>query len=85
VASARAEAGVFAISLLPAFAGSRGLLPTVGFGVVWAVVTACWYAVFVLLVGRGRTLVTRPRAQRIVGSASGIVLVAVGLGVALGL
>lgn len=75
------KAGVFAISLLPAFAGV-GFLPTLGFGVVWAVVTACWYLLFVLLVARGRTFMTRPGAQRILGGVSGLILMLVGLGVA---
>jgi len=77
------KAGVFAISLLPAFAGV-GFLPTLGFGLVWATVTACWYLLFVLLVSRGRTFMTRPGAQRVLGSVSGLVLVLVGVGVAVG-
>jgi hypothetical protein len=39
-------AGVFAITLLPAFAGVGGFLPTLGVGIAWAVVTACWYLPF---------------------------------------
>ena len=77
------KAGVFAISLLPAFAGV-GFVPTLGFGIVWAVVTACWYLLFVLLVSRGRTFMTRPQAQRILNVVSGVVLVLVGVRVALG-
>ena len=77
------KAGVFAISLLPAFAGV-GFLPTLGFGIVWAVVTACWYLLFVLLVAGGRTFMTRPEAQRALGGLSGIVLIVVGVAVAAG-
>ncbi len=77
------KAGVFAISLLPAFAGV-GFLPTLGFGIVWAAVTAGWYLLFVLLVSRGRTFMTRPGAQRVLGSISGLVLVVVGIDVATG-
>jgi threonine/homoserine/homoserine lactone efflux protein len=82
---ANPKAGVFAISLLPAFAGTRGFLPTVSLGLVWSGVTASWYLLFVLLIARGRMFVTRPRAQRALGFVSGSVLVAVGLGVALGI
>lgn len=78
------KAGVFAITLLPAFAGVGGSVPTLGLGLVWAAVTACWYLLFVLLVSRGRSFMTRPRAQRILGGASGLVLVAVGIGVGAG-
>ncbi len=79
------KAGVFAITLLPAFAGVGGFLPTVSLGLIWSAVTACWYLLFVLLVSRGRTFITRPGAQTVLGCASGIVLMAVGAAVALGL
>ena len=77
------KAGVSAISLLPAFAGI-GFLPTHGFGIVWATVTACWYLLF-----RSARLprpdvhdtTWRPTGPRAV---SGFVLVAVGIGVAAG-
>jgi threonine/homoserine/homoserine lactone efflux protein len=78
------KAGVFAISLLPAFAGVGGFLSTVGLGLVWSVVTTSWYLLFVLLVSRGRTFVTRPGAQRVLARASGLVLVVVGVAVAVG-
>ena len=77
------KASVFAISLLPAFAGA-GFWPTLGLGIVWAVVTASWYLLFILLVCRGRTFMTRPGAEHILGGVSGVVLVVVGVGVALG-
>lgn len=77
------KAGVFAISFLPGFAGV-GFLPTVGFGIVWAVVTASWYLLFVLLVATGSRFTTRPGAQRALSNVSGVVLVAVGITVAAG-
>lgn len=77
------KAGVFAITLLPAFAGVGGFLPTVSLGLVWSAVTATWYVLFVSLVSRGRTFITRPGAQKALGCASGIVLIAVGAAVAL--
>jgi len=81
---ANPKAGVFAITLLPAFAGVGSFLPTISLGLLWSAVTASWYAIFVLLVSRGRTFITRPGAQRALGSVSGIVLISVGTAVALG-
>ena len=78
------KAGVFAITLLPAFAGVGGFFPALGLGLVWAAVTACWYLLFVLLASRGRSFMTRPSAQRVLSGVSGLVLVAVGLGVGAG-
>jgi threonine/homoserine/homoserine lactone efflux protein len=74
------KAGVFAVSLLPQFAGSTGSVfwMTVGLGVTWSLVTAAWYLVFVALVSRGRAFVTRPGVQRLVSGASGAVLVVLG-------
>ncbi len=79
------KAGIFAITLLPAFAGVGGFLPTISLGLIWSAVTASWYLLFVLLVSRGRTFITRPGAQRALGCVSGIVLMAVGAAVAFGL
>lgn len=81
---ANPKAGVFAITLLPAFAGVGGFLPTVRLGLIWSAVTASWYLVFVLLMSRGRTFITRPGAQRALGAVSGVVLMSVGTAVALG-
>ena len=82
---ANPKAGVFAVTLLPAFAGVGGFLPTVSLGVLWSAVTASWYLLFVLLVSRGRAFVSQPGAQKALGCASGIVLIGVGTAVALGL
>ena len=80
------KAGVFAISLLPQFAPAHGnvFLATAGLGLVWALVTAAWYVVFVSLVQRCRNWVTGPRAQRTVNRATGAILIALGVGVVLG-
>ncbi|GAB3066050.1 LysE family translocator [Intrasporangium mesophilum] len=84
---ANPKAGVFAISLLPTFAGASvgSFWPTLGLGAVWSAVTAAWYIVFVALVSRGRSFVSRPATHRTVSVASGVVLVGVGTAVALGL
>lgn len=80
------KAGVFAISLLPQFAPEQDnvFLATAGLGLVWAVVTAAWYVLFVSLVQRCRTWVTAPSAQRAVNRGAGAILVALGVGVVLG-
>ena len=81
------KAGVFAISLLPAFAGAADgqFVPNLGLGLVWSAVTGTWYLLFVWLVSRGRTLFTRPRAQTALTCVSGVVLVGVGGAVAFGI
>lgn len=78
------KAGAFAVSLLPAFAGGGGFLPTLGLGILWATVTACWYLLFAFLVSRGRAFMTRPSAQRGLSGISGLVLVAIGFCVCAG-
>jgi len=80
------KAGVFALSLLPQFIPATGaaFLTTVGLGLVWAVVTGAWYLVFVWLVRRSRSLIAAPGAQRTVQRGTGVVLVALGATVALG-
>ena len=80
------KAGVFAISLLPQFAPAHGnvFLATAGLGLLWALVTAAWYVVFVSLVQRCRSWVTGPRAQRAVNRGTGAILIALGVGVVLG-
>lgn len=81
------KAGVFAISLLPQFVPATGpvFLTTAGLGVVWAVVTGAWYVLFVCLVQRWRGLVTRPSTQRLLNRTTGVVLLALGTGVVLGI
>ena len=81
------KAGVFAISLLPAFAttATDAFWRTLGLGAVWSIVTASWYLLFVWLVSRGRNVASRPKAQRLLSCISGVVLIAVGTAVALGI
>lgn len=83
---ANPKAGVFAVSLLPGFVnGSEDIFwPTLLLGVLWAVVTATWYVVFVALVARGRRFATRPAVQRWLSIASGTALIILGVTVALG-
>jgi threonine/homoserine/homoserine lactone efflux protein len=81
------KAGVFALTLLPAFAGAAAgqFLPTLGLGLVWSAVTATWYLLFVWLVSRGRAWIVRPGVHAAVTYASGGVLVVVGGAVAFGI
>ncbi|GAA0980104.1 LysE family translocator [Acrocarpospora macrocephala] len=80
------KAGVFALSLLPRFVGADpSFASTVALGLIWSAVTAAWYLLFVMLVARGRSLVTRPWMQRGIGALSGAVLVVLGVSIAVGI
>ena len=81
------KAGVFALSLLPQFAPTSGrvVLATIGLGVIWATVTGLWYILFVWLVQRWRHLIVRTGTQRAVLRGTGVILLALGSGVVLGI
>ena len=80
------KAGVFAVSLLPQFISPQGHVFASGvlLGVVWALTTAAWYLLFVTLVDRGRSLVTRPGVTTWLHGITGVVLLLLGAGVAFG-
>jgi len=80
------KAGVFAVSLLPQFISPQGHVFASGvlLGVVWALTTAAWYLLFVTLVDRGRSLVTRPAVTTWLHGITGVVLLLLGAGVAFG-
>jgi threonine/homoserine/homoserine lactone efflux protein len=80
------KAGVFAVSVLPQFVTAHGpvLLSSMALGIVWALVTACWYLLFTWTVDRGRSLVTRPAVRRGLTMTTGVVLLALGVAVAAG-
>lgn len=80
------KAGVFAISLLPQFVTADGpvFLSSVALGALWALVTACWYALFTWAVNRGRSFATRPAVHRRLQAVTGGVLVLLGVAVAAG-
>ncbi|HEY2791918.1 MAG TPA: LysE family translocator [Micromonosporaceae bacterium] len=80
------KAGVFAVSLLPQFVTTSGpvLLSSLALGVLWAVVTGAWYALFIYAVDRGRTLVSRPAVHRWLQVVTGCVLLCLGAAVAAG-
>jgi threonine/homoserine/homoserine lactone efflux protein len=80
------KAGVFAVSLLPQFISPQGHVFASGvlLGVVWALTTAAWYLLFVTLVDRGRSLVTRPGVTTWLHGITDVVLLLLGAGVAFG-
>lgn len=80
------KAGVFAVSLLPQFLTGDGpvFLSSLALGVLWAAVTGTWYVVFIWAVDRGRTLVSKPAAQRRLQVLTGCTLLCLGAAVAAG-
>ncbi len=80
------KAGVFAISFIPQFIAPPGpvLASAVLLGAVWAATTACWYVVFIALVDRGRSFVSRPRVGRALQATTGVTLVLLGVAVTVG-
>jgi threonine/homoserine/homoserine lactone efflux protein len=75
---------VTAVSVLPQFVapGSAAAATTLSLGVLWTLVAGAWNVVGVLLAHRGRGVLTRPRAHRVVEGLSAVALVAVGVSVA---
>ncbi|GGJ58407.1 LysE family translocator [Streptomyces brasiliensis] len=80
------KAGVFAVSVLPQFVTSKGLvfLSTVALGVLWALVSASWYMMLTWAVGRGRDLVSQPTVLLGLSVTTGVVLLGLGAAVAAG-
>lgn len=75
---------VTAVSVLPQFVapGSAAAVTTLSLGVLWTVVAGAWNVVGVLLAHRGRGVLTRPRARRVIEGVSAVALVAIGVSVA---
>jgi len=80
------KAGAFAVSLIPQFISPQGQVLASGvlLGLIWSLTTATWYLLFVTLVDRGRSLVTRPGVTTWLHGITGIVLLLLGAGVAFG-
>ena len=57
-------------------------MTTIALGALWTLVAGAWNVVGVLLAHRGRGVLTRPRARRVVEGVSAVALVAVGVSVA---
>jgi threonine/homoserine/homoserine lactone efflux protein len=81
------KAGVFAISLIPQFIAPHGpvFAGAALLGLMWALTTAAWYLLFVALVDRGRSLASRPTVTTWLHGITGVVLLVLGAGVAVGL
>ncbi|HET8987959.1 MAG TPA: LysE family translocator [Humibacillus sp.] len=75
---------VTAVSVLPQFVapGSAAAVTTLALGGLWTLLAGVWNVVGELLADRGRGVLTRPRARRVVEGLSAAALVAVGLSVA---
>jgi len=80
------KAGVFAVSLIPQFVSPHGpvFASAALLGVIWALTTAAWYLVFVTVVDHGRSLVSRPAVATWLHGITGVVLLLLGAGVAVG-
>ena len=77
------KAGVFAVSLIPQFIlpGGHVFASGVLLGVTWAVTSASWYLVFVWVVDRGRSFVSRPSVTTWLHGITGTVLLMLGVAV----
>lgn len=81
------KAGVFAISLLPQFLTADGpvFAASIALGVLWAVVTGCWYLGFTWAINRGRSFAARPAVHRKLQFLTGCGLLCIGAAVAAGI
>lgn len=81
------KAGVFAVSIIPQFISPGGHFFASGvlLGLIWATTTMGWYAVFVWVVERGRSVVSRPRVTTWLHGVTGAVLMALGAAVIAGI
>ncbi|WP_076260567.1 LysE family translocator [Intrasporangium flavum] len=75
---------VTAVSVLPQFVvpGPTAVVTVLALGVLWTTLAGVWNLACIALVHRGRALLARPTARRVVDGVSAASLVAVGLSVA---
>ncbi len=80
------KASVFAVSLIPQFFAPHGpvFAGAALLGLIWALTTATWCLVFVTIVDRGRSLVSRPAVSTWLHGITGVVLLLLGAGIAFG-
>ncbi len=75
---------VFFTSFLPQFVhGGAVFLPLLVLGGLFAVLTLAWLAAYALLIGRSSALLRRPGVRKVVDRATGVVLIAFGVRLAL--
>lgn len=81
---ANPKIGIFFTSLLPQFVspGHAVLLPFLALGAVFVLMTIIWLAVYCLVADRAAQALQRPRVKAIMDRATGVVLIAIGLRVA---
>ena len=81
------KAGVFAVSIIPQFISPGGHFFASGvlLGLIWSTTTMGWYAVFVWVVERGRSVVSRPRVTTWLHGITGAVLMMLGAAVVVGI
>jgi threonine/homoserine/homoserine lactone efflux protein len=75
---------IFFTSFLPQFVhGGAVFLPLLLLGTTFAVLTMAWLAAYSVLVGTSTALVNRPSVRRALDRATGVVLIAFGVRLAL--
>ncbi|HEY7398447.1 MAG TPA: LysE family translocator, partial [Gaiellaceae bacterium] len=78
------KVAIFFTSFLPQFVhGGAVFLPLLLLGTTFAVLTMAWLAAYSLLVGTSTALVNRPSVRRALDRATGVVLIAFGVRLAL--
>jgi threonine/homoserine/homoserine lactone efflux protein len=82
---ANPKIGIFFTSLLPQFvdAGRPVLLPFLALGAVFVLMTVLWLFAYCLIAARAAETLQRPRVKAAMDRATGIVLIALGLRLAI--
>jgi RhtB (resistance to homoserine/threonine) family protein len=82
---ANPKIGIFFTSLLPQFvdAGRPVLLPFLALGAVFVLMTVLWLSAYCLIAARAAETLQRPRVKAAMDRATGIVLIALGLRLAI--
>ncbi len=80
------KAGVVALSLIPQFVTPHGpvLASSIMLGAIWATISGTWFSLYVHLIDHGRTRLTRPAVQKLLHTATGLTMIALGVAVAVG-
>ena len=78
---ANPKIGIFFTSLLPQFVdpGHSVLLPFLGLGAVFVLMTVLWLSAYCLIAARAAETLQRPRVKAAMDRVTGIVLIALGL------
>jgi RhtB (resistance to homoserine/threonine) family protein len=78
---ANPKIGIFFTSLLPQFvdAGRPVLLPFLGLGAVFVLMTVLWLGAYCLIAARAAETLRRPRVRSALDRVTGVVLIAIGL------